>query len=1038
MMTVPNKPQMTPNEGADFWYYDIGGTPIPVISKNKNNPEKGFAKVKWTKYQTEELDEETFKQWKEQGLYDEGIAIIGGYVWRGKFKGFYLIMTDQDNQRGIDEMFPGGLDKVKEKTLVEQHVDRLDKSHVYFYSVKPVHVKASSGNKGDIEAEKNNERPAIEVKGEGEHGLHVVAPSIHADGHPYEIVSINRYPNVVNNVEEQVQKVCDKFKIQYLDKETKFGYQKTKASEYLDPKYKIGESEGRRPALLVVCNHYFWRRQERLEEPETYDNVMMLAHEWDEQHCTAHLTDEQIEKQVKDAFKYSVGIKENGMMYPLSNDEREAIQLETLSDIEKTEYAGKIIKVKAIIVSNSVAYNVPKVLEAKCVNGNYTHPCGKSTPSKFELSSETMAEFVEIKSEQRRMKKSSLVKNKFSDNCVIQCYETESTTFQKFRVKPIVPGLYKEEEQVVDDKGNKWSMYDIFLEQEKEIGSVEAGKEIEVTGLVIPDPKSQKITLIVKDMEITDDNEYDVEKIRELKKFFESKQSVSEIMNWLVFNFEKYSRIIQRRNVTETTFLTFFSPLHIDFDGEFGKKNWMKSVVMGDSTTGKSESVRKAILLLKIGQIISGEIASIAGLAGAAINSSGGGGWFVEFGVLTLQDKKLLAIDGSHKLGKEEKDKLAETERNGKVEITKAAKSSAWARTRQIKIENPLDEDKITTRAMNDVLHLVHSLQHNFQIQSIARIDLACFVVDDVDTEARNRLCNFEYDSLLGNLSELIRLTWSQNYVVRFSDDAMNEIIEQAILLENKFKCEPYPLLSNDTKYKIAKIASSLACLTCSFNDEFDTVTVTAEHVKYVASMINAEYTRAGLDEIVKRSKHDKIDLLTLYHIIDEVKKKVKEDDKDIILDILQWLAETGNFNNDTLKEQFNLSRDTQLKPLVGYLVDKQIIKRTKTGFTVLKQGIEIGRFIMTTRHSSRSSYSGNDTPHNNNKIKKEGVSLLAQLEELERRIIKDFRCNTCNTTWVRTEDSIDYVQDRHNEGKVDEHEIEEVKRQSIREELTP
>ena len=1029
---TPNEPQMTMIEGANFWYYEIGINPIGVISKNKNDSEKGFAKTGWKKYQTEELDEETFKQWKDQGVYDDGIAVIGGYVWRGKFKGYYLVMTDEDNQRGIDEMFPGGLEKVKHKTLVEQHMDRPDKAHVYFYSKEPIHKKSASGKKEEIDAEKKNERPAIEIKGKGEHGLHVVTPSIHADGHPYEIVSYGRFPNVVNNVEEQVQKVCDKFEISYLDEKTKFGHQKTKASIYLDPDYKIGESEGRRPALLVVCNHFFWRRQERLEEPETYEDVLRLAHEWDEQHCTVHLTDEQIEKQVKDSFKYSTGIKENGMMYPLPNDDQEVIQLETLSDIERTQFAGKMIKVKAIIVSNSVAYNVPKTLEAKCVNGNDKHECGKSEPSKIELSSERMAEFVEIKSEQRSVKKLSLVKGRFPENCEIQYHESESATLQKFRVKPIVPGLYKEEEQVVDDKGNKWSMYDIFLEQEKEIGSVEAGKEIEVTGLVIPDPKTQKITLIVKEMDITDDNEYDIDKILELKKFFESRKSVSEIMDWLVFNFEKYSRIIQRRNVAETTFLTFFSPLYVDFEGENGRKNWMKSVVMGDSTTGKSESVRRAIMLLRIGQIISGEIASIAGLAGAAINSSGGGGWFVEFGVLALQDGKFLAIDGSHKLGKEEKDKLAETERNGKVEITKAAKSSAWARTRQIKIENPLDDDKITTRAMNDVLHLVHSLQHNFQIQSIARIDLACFVVDDVDTEARNRLCDFEYDPLLENLSELIRLTWSQNYVVKFSDDAMNEIVEKAIELENKFKCEPYPLLSNDAKYKLAKISSSLACLTCSFNDELDTVTVTAEHVKYVASMINAEYTRAGLDEIVKRSKYDKIDLQTLYNIIKEVEAKVKEDDKDIILDILQWLAETGNFNNDALKEQFDLSRDTQLKPLVGYLVDKKIIKRTKTGFTVLKHGIEIGRYIMATRHSSHSSYPGTDTPlNNNNKIKK-GVSLLARLEELERRIIKDYRCKNCNVEWISSHSTIEYEQEQHNSGVISGHVLEEFKNDPV------
>ena len=784
--------------------------------------------------------------------------------------------------------------------------------------------------------------------------------------------------------------------------------------------------------MLVVCNHYFWRRQDRLEEPETFDEVLRLAHEWNKQHCTVALSDEQIEKQVRDAFQYCITIKENGLMYSLSSskEKQDVIPIETLSDIEKTKYAGKLIKVKGIIVSNSVAYNVPKVLESKCVNGNEKHNCKNVIPFQTSLTSKKMAEFVDIKSEQRNTKRFAMVKQKFSVDCDAECVESETTTLQKFRVKPIVPGLYKEEQQVVDDKGNKWSMYDIYLQEEKEIGSVEAGKEIKITGMVIPDPKTQKVTLIVQNMDVANDGEYDLKKIQELKRFFDGKESVLDIMDWLVHNFENYSRIIQRRNVTETIFLTFFSPLYIDFEGESGKKNWIKSVIMGDSTTGKSESVRRAIMLLGVGQIISGEIASIAGLAGAAINSAGNG-WFVEFGVLPLQDKKMLAIDGSHKLRKEEKDKLAETERNGKVEINKAAKSTAWARTRQIKIENPLDDDGITTRAMNDVLYLVHSLQNNFQIQSIARIDLACFVVDDVDTESRNKRCrsNFEYDPFLKSLSELIRLVWSQDYIVNFSDDAIDEIIKQSIALENKFKCEVFPLLSNDTKYKLAKLSSSLACLTCAFNEEFDTVTVTEQHVKYIANMIDAEYTKAGLDELVKTSRHDKVDLEGLYEIVSEIDKIISVGFEESIK-LLQWIAETGKFTKESLGEFFGLSRDTQLRPLIGYLSDTKIIKHGKHSFTIPKKGIEIGRFIIEynqNRSSSSFSFPETDTPIKNNNENKVGVSLLDELKKLKRLKIKDFKCVNCNTFWRHTTSTLENIQEEHNAGKLDNnHVIEE------------
>ena len=335
-MTQELENECAMNDGADFWYYEIGVNVIPVNSKLKNekDPEKKkeFCKISWTKYETEELDEDTFKAWKRQGLFENGIAVIGGYVWRGQFKEFYLCMVDLDNQRAIDDLFSKGLPHIGHKTLVEQHLDRPDKAHVYFYTKEPAHKKAISGNKED------NSRPAIEVKGHGTHGIHIVTPSIHTDGHPYEITSIVRYPSWVNDIEKQVQTVCEKYEIPYLEKRFEMTA-KTDAAKYLEPDFKIGESEGRRPALLSVCNRWYWEKQKKLEEPKTFDKVLELARKWNEDHCTVLLSDDQVEYQNECAFKNAKKMMANGTMYPLSKTKKhDEIDVYELSEKLMEEY----------------------------------------------------------------------------------------------------------------------------------------------------------------------------------------------------------------------------------------------------------------------------------------------------------------------------------------------------------------------------------------------------------------------------------------------------------------------------------------------------------------------------------------------------------------------------------------------------------------------------------------------------------------------------------------------------------------------------
>jgi|APSaa5957512535_1039671.scaffolds.fasta_scaffold37102_2 hypothetical protein len=165
-----------------------------------------------------------------------------------------------------------------------------------------------------------------------------------------------------------------------------------------------------------------------------------------------------------------------------------------------------------------------------------------------------------------------------------------------------------------------------------------------------------------------------------------------------------------------------------------------------------------------------------------------------------------------------------------------------------------------------------------------------------------------------------------------------------------------------------------------------------------------------------------------LYDITIDISKKINES-RETSIKILQWLAESGKVTREELQEKFDLTRDNQLKPLLGYLQDKKIIKRNRSSYSVLKYCIEVGRYIVDFSHSSHSSYAKTDTPLNNKITKKEGVSLLDALEELERLKMKNFKCVTCNSYWKNTELSIYDIQDEHNKGTITSHTLQEVTR---------
>ena len=82
---------------ADFWRYEIGVNVIPAVNKK--------AIVEWKKYQDYPISQEQHNEWKEQGKFTKGLAVMLGPVWhKSDLSGYYLVGIDCDNRKAIKEI----------------------------------------------------------------------------------------------------------------------------------------------------------------------------------------------------------------------------------------------------------------------------------------------------------------------------------------------------------------------------------------------------------------------------------------------------------------------------------------------------------------------------------------------------------------------------------------------------------------------------------------------------------------------------------------------------------------------------------------------------------------------------------------------------------------------------------------------------------------------------------------------------------------------------------------------------------------------
>ena len=264
-------------KGQTFGVPHIGANVIPADTVNKRTS------FKWAEFKDKPIPDETHEAIKRAGGYEKGIAIMAGRLHRGPNKGKFIVSVDIDTKKGSEEFLPvfgetGGLEKLAEKTIVEQHTDNKEKAHVYFLSPFPF------PNMGP------NSKLGVEIKSKGEHGIVFCSPSVHKDGYPYQVMG-TKTPLVLKPAEaiEMVQKINIMFKrngLPYLERKSKLSEKLkdiAKSLKIRDSEYGVISEGERHNTLISMANSILFRH---LGDGDNLDKLFGFFSEVNERLCS--------------------------------------------------------------------------------------------------------------------------------------------------------------------------------------------------------------------------------------------------------------------------------------------------------------------------------------------------------------------------------------------------------------------------------------------------------------------------------------------------------------------------------------------------------------------------------------------------------------------------------------------------------------------------------------------------------------------------------------------------------------------------------
>ena len=517
------------------------------------------------------------------------------------------------------------------------------------------------------------------------------------------------------------------------------------------------------------------------------------------------------------------------------------------SQISRPEYYNKEINIKGIVSGKGEAsYYIPQIIAIKCADRTGKCGCDYSESTKVEINKNNpdILLFVDLPSSRFN----NVVKQIFKIPCKVFYAESEKMyTIERIFIGQI-PGEAKK-----STKETHVAYVAYYIGH-----GIESNTSYTMKGYVTADPITQKATPIITECTKIRSS-IDTFRLKEVYPHLVEFQVSPPTKDELNKGISHASKILQHldclyntysKNITKITNrfdlhlaldLVFHSVLYFKLGEDRKQKGWLDVMVIGDSSTGKGFVAEGLAKYYNIGEIISGENASYAGLIGG-LEQLGGKHWIITWGRIALNDTGLLIIDEASNLGDDIWTRLSRIRSEGIAEITKMRTQSTSARTRLIFLNNPIDRSISSYSYGIEAIHSIVKAQ-----EDVRRFDYVLVVSHkEVSMNEINKPINSikpMYSRFLEQ--QLILWIWSRKpEEIVFTKEAQKKIYDAAIAFGDIYDFSIPLIQGENIRIKIARIAIAFAGRLFSNIDNGKILLVDVCHVECACVFLNIIYKK--------------------------------------------------------------------------------------------------------------------------------------------------------------------------------------------------
>ncbi len=590
-----------------------------------------------------------------------------------------------------------------------------------------------------------------------------------------------------------------------------------------------------------------------------------------------------------------------------------------MKDVLSSKNYNKKIKLKCIVSGKSISpYCVPKKIMIKCfpAENRSCNNCRYATNKSLTLLStnENILQFVDVSTVQVL----KIIQSIFNIPCpftyeIMQMQNIErlfiiSTTNNKVRNKIKLAPI----------------SYFVGL-------GIDVNTSYEMIGYTTLYPKDQTtVHVFTEAKKIKSDSEtfkLTKEKHQKLMRFNKQGLSVNQIYEYLEKLYLSYAhnvtKIYDRFDLHLAIDLAFRSVLSFKFDNEIVHKGWMDIMIIGDTRCGKGYVAEKLSAYFNLGEVISGDNISFAGLVGGLQQYNKQ--WVITWGKVPLNDCGLVIIDEASEIKTEDWTRLSRIRSEGVAEITKINTQITQARTRLIFIANPI---------LKTISNYSYGIQALVDIvkapEDIARFDYALVVahneVEIKDINQRRESIDALYPQDIEQL--LILWAWSKTQdEIIFSSTAMELIYDLSIRLAKTYTFSVPLIQGENIRIKLSKIAIAFAVRLYSNKEQGKYIFVDNVHVECAYHFLNMIYKKHSCGYFAMSKLQQSQDLYKIEKEFPVLEKYLNAFTSHKV-EICKCLLVNNSITINDISEHVNLDKEIAREIISKLVINNCIVKR--------------------------------------------------------------------------------------------------------------